>query len=344
MKRHHAQALYGFCRHAADVVSAVPRTSLSGREQAINDLGERLFADLAAGSSDDLVLKAVVHTARSFDLDPDYFRRFLRAMTNSLTVTSYDTFDDLLDYMDGSAAVIGELLLPILEPTTDEALPHARDFAVACRLTECWSDVARDLDRGRVYIPQVDLRRYGADPWNRRVTPEWRALMAFEIRRTREYFAASDQISQELPPSSARCVRIVRDLHAEILDRIDRVGADVFATRPRVPRLAHRRDRGPSLATENFDDPAVGSAAVDSATYAIEVAELEKRYGETRAVDGVTLSIPAGEVFGLLGPNGAGKTTTVEILEGYRRADAGEVRVLGLDPWADGARSGPRSG
>jgi ABC-2 type transport system ATP-binding protein len=83
---------------------------------------------------------------------------------------------------------------------------------------------------------------------------------------------------------------------------------------------------------------------VDSATYAIEVAELEKRYGDTRAVDGVTLSIPAGEVFGLLGPNGAGKTTTVEILEGYRRADAGEVRVLGLDPWADGTRLRPQIG
>ena len=236
VKRHHAQALYGFCRHAADVVSAVPRTSVTGREEAINGLSERLFADLAAGSSDDLVLKAVVHTARSFDLDPDYFRRFLRAMTNSLTVTSYDTFDDLLDYMDGSAAVIGELLLPILEPSTDAALPHARDFAVACRLTECWCDVARDLDRGRVYIPQEDLRHYGADPWLRRVTPEWRALMAFQIRRTHEYFAAGDRIAPELPPSSARCVRMVRDLHVQMLARIDRVGADVFTTRPSVPR------------------------------------------------------------------------------------------------------------
>jgi len=83
---------------------------------------------------------------------------------------------------------------------------------------------------------------------------------------------------------------------------------------------------------------------VDSATHAIEIAELEKRYGDTRAVDGVTLSVPAGEVFGLLGPNGAGKTTTVEILEGYRRADAGEVRVLGLDPWTDGARLRPQIG
>ncbi len=69
---------------------------------------------------------------------------------------------------------------------------------------------------------------------------------------------------------------------------------------------------------------------------AIEVAGLEKRYGDRRAVDGISLSIAAGEVFGLLGPNGAGKTTTVETLEGYRVPDAGTVRVLGLDPTADG--------
>jgi ABC-2 type transport system ATP-binding protein len=81
-----------------------------------------------------------------------------------------------------------------------------------------------------------------------------------------------------------------------------------------------------------------------SAAPAIEVADLEKRYGEVRAVDGVSLSVLAGEVFGLLGPNGAGKTTTVEILEGYRRPDAGAVRVLGLDPWRDGPRLRPQIG
>jgi ABC-2 type transport system ATP-binding protein len=63
----------------------------------------------------------------------------------------------------------------------------------------------------------------------------------------------------------------------------------------------------------------------------IRVTGLEKRYGETRAVDGVSFQVPAGTVFGLLGPNGAGKTTTVEVLEGLRTPDAGEVRVLGLD-------------
>ncbi|MHB8470578.1 MAG: ABC transporter ATP-binding protein [Gaiellaceae bacterium] len=65
---------------------------------------------------------------------------------------------------------------------------------------------------------------------------------------------------------------------------------------------------------------------------AITVRGLEKAYGELKAVRGVDFEIEAGEVFGLLGPNGAGKTTTVEILEGYRKRDAGEVAVLGHDP------------
>ena len=65
---------------------------------------------------------------------------------------------------------------------------------------------------------------------------------------------------------------------------------------------------------------------------AIEVRGLVKYYGEVRAVDGVDLTIEAGEVFALLGPNGAGKTTTVEILEGHRDRDAGDVEVLGFDP------------
>ena len=65
---------------------------------------------------------------------------------------------------------------------------------------------------------------------------------------------------------------------------------------------------------------------------AVTVTDLSKAYGEVEAVRGISFEIAAGEIFGLLGPNGAGKTTTVEILEGYRRRDAGSVTVLGVDP------------
>lgn len=61
--------------------------------------------------------------------------------------------------------------------------------------------------------------------------------------------------------------------------------------------------------------------------------DLRKRYGEVNAVDGVSLTVEAGEFFGILGPNGAGKTTTLEIIEGLRRADGGEISVLGRSPW-----------
>ena len=77
---------------------------------------------------------------------------------------------------------------------------------------------------------------------------------------------------------------------------------------------------------------------------AIEVEGLVKSYGARRAVDGLSFSVQKGELLALLGPNGAGKTTTVEILEGYRAPDGGKVRVLGLDPWREGARLKPRIG
>ena len=81
-----------------------------------------------------------------------------------------------------------------------------------------------------------------------------------------------------------------------------------------------------------------------AADVAISVADIRKAYGKRPILTGVSFDVPRGELFALLGPNGAGKTTTVEILEGYRKADAGTVRVLGLDPVKDGARLRPRIG
>ena len=77
---------------------------------------------------------------------------------------------------------------------------------------------------------------------------------------------------------------------------------------------------------------------------AVTIAGLVKRYGERCAVDGLTLTAGRGEVTAILGPNGAGKTTTIEVCEGYRRPDGGTVRVLGLDPAADGRALRPRVG
>jgi phytoene synthase len=235
VKRHHVHALYGFCRYADDIVDDLGPAPVEVREKALADFGDRLFADLVAGDSDDPVLKAVVHTMKAFTIDPDCFRRFLRSMAMDLTVATYDTFDDLLDYMEGSAAVIGEMMLPILEPSSPDARTHARDLGIAFQLTNFLRDVGEDLDRGRVYLPQEDVRRFGAEPWERRVTPAWRELMRYELERTRQYYASADLGIAYLPTTSARCIRAARRLYAEILERIEAADYDVFTHRARVP-------------------------------------------------------------------------------------------------------------
>jgi phytoene synthase len=235
VKRHHVHALYAFCRHADDVVEQLGPAAADEKARAVDTFGDRFFVDLGRGDSDDPVLKAVVHTVVAFDLNPDCFRRYLGSMRTDLTVGTYDTFDDLLDYMDGSAASVAEMLLPILEPTSGEAVGHARDLAIAFQLTNFLRDVPADLDRQRVYLPQEDLERFGADPWQRQATSEWRALMAFEVERARGYFASADAGMVMLPPSSARCIRAARMLQSEILDRIEQADGDVFGARVRVP-------------------------------------------------------------------------------------------------------------
>jgi ABC-2 type transport system ATP-binding protein len=91
-----------------------------------------------------------------------------------------------------------------------------------------------------------------------------------------------------------------------------------------------RRDRR-AIVSAMLTNSLEAAAAMRTAT-AIEVRGVRKAYGDVKALDGVDLTVRRGEVLALLGPNGAGKTTLVEILEGHRRADAGDVRVLGFDP------------
>ncbi len=244
VKRHHVHALYGFARYADDIVDEIPagghgEIPVDERARALASFGDRFFADLERGQSDDPVLKAVLHTVRAFDLQPDVFARFLRSMTMDLTVEAYETYDDLVDYMDGSAAVIGEMMLPILEPDDlATATPHARDLGNAFQLTNFLRDVSEDLDRNRQYIPQEDLRRFGVDLTERRRSDEFAALMGFEIDRCRELYRSADIGIAMLPERSARCISAARVLYSRILERIEAADYDVFAERASVSTAA----------------------------------------------------------------------------------------------------------
>ena len=233
--RRHVWALYAFARHADDIVDELDDRPVADREAALSDLRRRLFEGLDRGWSDDPLLAAVVHTIRTLEIDPECFDRFLRSMAMDLTVTGYDTWADLLDYMDGSAAVIGEMMLPVLKPTSPAALGPARDLGLAFQLTNFLRDVGEDLDRGRIYIPQEDLDRFGVDPTRRCVDDAWRHLMRFEIDRNRQLYLSADEGIAMLAGRSARCVRAARQLYSQILERIEQSDYDVFSSRARIP-------------------------------------------------------------------------------------------------------------
>jgi len=238
-QRRHVHAVYGLCRTADDIVDDLGATGddrVAATTAGLDDLTTRFRAAVEAGGSDDPVLAAAAHTASVTGIDPECFERFFGAMAQDLDTTTYATWEDLLGYMEGSAAVIGEMMLPVLRPT-DRAAAHgpARSLGLAFQLTNFLRDVDEDLGRGRVYLPQEDLERFGVDPAERRVTPAWRALMRFEIARNRALYREADLGLAHLPPASQRCVRTARVLYSRILERIEAADFDVFTSRARVP-------------------------------------------------------------------------------------------------------------
>ena len=258
VKRPHVHALYGLCRFADEIVDEFGDASDADRRLRLDRLEADLRRGVDEGCSDHIVLKAVVFTARAFGMDVAAFTRFFASMRADLETTSYTTFDDLMSYMDGSAAVIGELMLPILEPPNPAAaMPGARDLGLAFQLTNFLRDVDEDLDRGRVYFPLDELDAFGVSITDRRVTPEWCEFCRFQIDRMRALYASADDGIRHLPVESRPSIQAARVLYSEILDRIEERGYDVFSDRVRVGlgrkvyvglREMSRRDRGDDTA------------------------------------------------------------------------------------------------
>jgi phytoene synthase len=181
----------------------------------------------------------VLHTIAVFDLDRDDFTKFLRSMAMDLTVTAYSTYADLLEYMDGSAAVIGTMMLPILGSSDPAAAREpARQLGLAFQLTNFIRDVAEDLDRGRTYLPAEHLAAFGvtrADLEERRSTPKIKTLIAYEVSRAREHYAAAAPGIPLLNPGSQACMRTAFRLYGSILDEVIAADYDIFTRRATVP-------------------------------------------------------------------------------------------------------------
>jgi phytoene synthase len=236
-KRRHVHALYGFTRYADEIVDRTEDLPPEERAARLTEWSESFLAGLRGEPVDDPLLPAVLHTIAVFDLDLDDFAKFLRSMAMDLTVTTYATYDDLLDYMEGSAAVIGTMMLPILGSADPAAAREpARQLGLAFQLTNFIRDVAEDLDRGRVYLPLDDLARFGLTPSTLEPgNPKVKGLIAYEVSRAREHYAQAAPGIPMLEPASQACMRTAFQLYGGILNEVEAAGYDVFARRATVP-------------------------------------------------------------------------------------------------------------
>ncbi|QRP42667.1 phytoene/squalene synthase family protein [Amycolatopsis sp. FDAARGOS 1241] len=239
-------ALYGFARRLDDIVDKPAGGATPATITAELDAVERdFFSALAARHSDDPLLASVIDTCARYEIATRHFRAFFRSMRMDLTVTDYPRRSALDEYVHGSAEVIGLQVLPVLGTVTgrDEAAPHAAALGKAFQLTNFLRDVAEDLARNRVYLPADELAAFGVDRdrlgWcadRGLVDRQVRAALAAQIAVTRTLYDRARPGICMLHPVSRACVGTAFQLYAEILDRIERAGYNVFGHRAVVPR------------------------------------------------------------------------------------------------------------
>ncbi|MGC5285948.1 phytoene/squalene synthase family protein [Micromonospora sp. DT231] len=270
-KRRHVHALYGFTRYADEIVDRTEDLPPAERAARLDDWASQFVAGLRGASVVDPLLPAVLHTIAVFDLDRDDFASFLKSMAMDLTVTAYPTYDHLLDYMEGSAAVIGTMMLPILGSSDPAAAREpARQLGFAFQLTNFIRDVAEDLDRGRTYLPDEDLAKFGVTRdelvearARGRGTPRTRELIEYEVTRAQAHYAAAAPGITMLAPASQACMRTAYALYGGILDEVAAQDYDVFARRAVVPQRRRMAVAARALLTSTGTPVTIPGPTVD---------------------------------------------------------------------------------
>ncbi len=243
-KRPHVHALYGFARYADEIVDDLSST-LSNQEKAdyLRRWSDQMLQDISNGRSSDHVGAALVDTVQKFQIPISYFEAFLHSMAMDLTVTEYQSFDDLMEYVYGSAAVIGLQMVHVLgslEGKKSEALPLAEHLGVAFQLANFIRDVGEDLERGRIYLPLQELQSFGVSRSmleQRKLTPQIIEALKFQIKRVRELQANADAGIALLNPEARPCIEAASELYCGIVDEVEKIDYDIFNKRAKTSTL-----------------------------------------------------------------------------------------------------------
>ena len=237
-KRPYVHALYGFARYADEIVDDLSSTlTESEKSKYLKTWGDSVLSSLSKGESTDHVGAALIDTVRKFNIPEQHFVDFLHSMSMDLTVGTYKTYEDLMEYVYGSAAVIGLQMVPILGPISDAAYEPAKKLGIAFQLANFIRDIGEDLDRGRIYLPLDELAQFGVDQemlHARKLTPQITAALKFQIERVRQLQREAEPGIELLEASSRPCIQAASTLYCGIVDEVEKIGYDVFNKRAKT--------------------------------------------------------------------------------------------------------------
>jgi len=234
-KRPHVHALYGFARYADEIVDDLASSlSIAEKSALLKSWGDGVLADIRRGTSKDHVGRALVDTVQRFNIPIAHFEAFLHSMTMDLSIIEYQTYDDLMEYVYGSAAVIGLQMVPILGAIDPAAYAAAEKLGIAFQLANFIRDVGEDLDRGRIYLPLDELQAAGVTSSMlaaKKLTPEIKTALIFQIARVRRLQEEAAAGIKLLDRSSQPCIYAASELYCGIVDEVEKINFEIFTRR-----------------------------------------------------------------------------------------------------------------
>jgi squalene synthase HpnC len=240
--RPHIAAIYAFARTADDFADE-PGMADADRLRQLDDWSTRLeraeHADSPKPPGDvrDEIFIALAHTIRQCRLPTSLFHDLLSAFRQDVVQKRYSTWDDVLDYCRRSANPVGRLVLRVAGHESATLDARSDDICTALQLANFWQDLERDWQIGRLYVPEQDRGQAGArleDLFERRMSAEWRQVMAEMVRRTRALFASGRAVCDGIEGRLRWELRLTWLGGSRILDRLEQSGYDVFIHRPKL--------------------------------------------------------------------------------------------------------------
>jgi squalene synthase HpnC len=229
--RPHLRAVYGFAR-LVDILG----DEVEGDRLAALDELEREVEACYSGEPDWPVMRVLQPTIREFGLPREPFLRLIEANRMDQRICSYETWADVKEYCRHSADPVGRLVLGLLRlDDRTELVAASDDVCTGLQLVNFLQDVPRDLDLGRVYLPQEDLRHFGVRALDR-PSPELRELLELEAERARALLAAGRTLQTRIGGRVGRAVGLFARGGLAALAALERAEWDVFTQRPRPSR------------------------------------------------------------------------------------------------------------